>query len=174
MISPNTFLELIIDKEMFSTEDNRRLERQWDKSHYNACSDVSMLSAAVFSRQCMTSPPPGWNPAGDALVKQENIIQSISWDREECRAHSGLMLRGCHDAICTPSPFIPACEAMWLSDNILPCEICVESLWHLPQHLLSPPPLPLGCLFQGNEREAASFSWDMQWLSFSRPRQFTH
>lgn len=42
--------------------------------------------------------------------------------------HGGLMLRRCHDAICTLTPFILACKAMWLSDNILPSEICVESL----------------------------------------------
>lgn len=75
--------------------------------------------------------------------KTSGIQQEILWEhfmpRRRMSAHGGLMLRRCHDAICTPSPFILSCEAMWLSDNILPSEICVESLWHLPHCLLSLP-----------------------------------
>lgn len=62
-------------------------------------------------------------------------------------AHGGLMLRRCHDAICTLTPFNLACEAMWQSDNILPSEICAESLWHpLPHRLACSGEWKWGCV----------------------------
>lgn len=63
-------------------------------------------------------------------------------------AYGGLMLRRCHDVICMLSPLILGCEAMWLSDNILPSEIYVESLCLISlhqRHLFKSEGQQLGC-----------------------------
>lgn len=55
-------------------------------------------------------------------------------EQKRILAYGGLKLCRCHDVICTPSPFILGYEAVWLSDNILPSEIYVESLCHISVH----------------------------------------
>lgn len=99
------------------------------------------VESASSSHQVRGTQSPGWAEAAAAkacglLAPVLQVLHDFITAGEESSEkhfgergtnhseHGGLALRRCRDAICTLAPFILAGEAMWLSDNILPSEMC--------------------------------------------------